>query len=152
MPELDRIFIVETGEDGLVRIFNTRANVDEALDDTRSMSGRKVNRKWLLQIMGESNWMVNQLHHKFAVCRTYGEWFDIKFSDAVQAAGEFLSKKYTDENAGLKSAPYIETITLAPDKIGLKLTFSKEKPLREICEAILLDEEKFEKVRKALYE
>jgi hypothetical protein len=51
-----------------------------------------------------------------------------------------------------KDAPYIETITLAPDKIGLKLTFSKEKPLREICEAILLDEEKFENARKALYE
>ena len=50
-----------------------------------------------------------------------------------------------------KDAPYIETITLSPDKIGMKLVFDKDKPLREICEAILEDEAKFENARKALY-
>jgi transcriptional regulator with XRE-family HTH domain len=51
-----------------------------------------------------------------------------------------------------KDAPYLESLTLTPEKIGVKLIFDKDKSLREICDTILQDEEKFENARKALYE
>jgi transcriptional regulator with XRE-family HTH domain len=50
-----------------------------------------------------------------------------------------------------KDAPYLESLTLTPEKIGVKLIFDKGKSLREICDTILQDEEKFESARKALY-
>jgi transcriptional regulator with XRE-family HTH domain len=57
----------------------------------------------------------------------------------------------TEEMDLSKDAPYLESLTLTPHKTGLKLVFDKEKTLREICETIMQDEEKFENTRKALY-
>jgi transcriptional regulator with XRE-family HTH domain len=50
-----------------------------------------------------------------------------------------------------KEAKYIESVTLTPNKIGLGIVFSRDKPLREVFDAILADEKKIFETQETLY-
>ena len=88
------LYIIKS-EEGPVKI-GISIDPKERIRALSATSGRGIIQSFISPVLPHSDQLERSLHAHFALARTYGEWFNIEFDDAVRAAHHLGARTFPD--------------------------------------------------------